>query len=472
MTVPVQTPYDSYSYSGPGDYNPDFFITDEHDIEVRHIKEDGTVYILEYGSDFTVSFQWYSQPTVTVLYDDQPYGGTLEFLRSVKVDQETDWLNQGPFDQELIEKNLDKLTMLVQDAVFQFVSMEGSKWRGEWQPITAYEVKDMISGPSGTPYEVNVYMATITHTSSDDFEDDLDNGYWQVVIALDYLYDLVIRAEQAAQEALGYRDEAQVARNEAENYAAAASGHADDAEQYAIQAGQYVGQASQWADKASQWSDNPVDDPVENGRYSAYHWAQKAAEYGGINQLTSSDTDMILVQTDATDPKHKILYINSDISAGIPKLDLSGRIKKEQLPASLTYFVGPYRGDDTCPKPGDDPGDCVDPDYRNPSQRWPTVQWPDGAYFIISSDGHVEVNDGSGGTVVQEVFTGDALIYVNNGVVLPNGWYYLPGNQRIELTPSGVRFFQVDNTDRTPPTAPAANALISGVFLCALLWIS
>ncbi len=37
---------------------------------------------------------------------------------------------------------------------------------------------------------------------------------------------------------------------------------------------------------------------------------------------------------------------------------------------------------------------------------------------------------------------------------------YLPGNQRIELTPTGVQVFQVDNTDRTPATAPSANALI------------
>ncbi len=451
MTLPVQTPRHIFNYSGPGVYKPDFIAADKTNIICRHIKEDSTIVTLDYGTDYIVDMDPYEYPTVTILYDEAPYAGRLLIKRDTPLNQLTDWLNQGPFDQELLEQNLDKLTMIVQDTVFYFASTEQAEWRGPWQPNTFYDEKDMITGPAGTPEALNIYMCVATHQSSDDFSDDYNAGYWQLTIYMGYLYDIVLRAEQAAAEAITAKDDAVYAKDEAVAAADESRGFRDDAEQFAIQAGTYVGEASQFADLAYRWADNPVDVPVENGEYSSYHWAQKSAEYGGINELDTTDNDMLLFQTDPGNPKHRTLLINKDMPSGIPKLDYNGRVKREQLPTALIYFIGPYRGDNTCPKPGDEEGDCVDPDYRNPSQRWPGVDFPDGAYFIISSDGDIELMDGSGTPTVTAVELGDALLYVKDGLVLPDGWYHVPGNQINTIIAAQVVF------DDNPTTIKGTN---------------
>ena len=87
------------------------------------------------------------------------------------------------------------------------------------------------------------------------------------------------------------------------------------------------------------------------------------------NVLTS-DAEMISV--DGTDPASPLLDIHSNVANGVVKLGPDGKVPIDLVPISGLQPLGPYRGDNDCPKEGDDPPSvCVVPDYRNPSERFP-----------------------------------------------------------------------------------------------------
>jgi len=95
-------------------------------------------------------------------------------------------------------------------------------------------------------------------------------------------------------------------------------------------------------------------------------------------------------------------------------------------------LVAIISGDDLCPKPGDGPGDCTAPDYRNPGERFPNRENLPGDYFIISAPGSMNLKDPqnpTGPNVVTLVEVSDYIIYfpeVQNGdgtVILGEGWY-------------------------------------------------
>lgn len=93
---------------------------------------------------------------------------------------------------------------------------------------------------------------------------------------------------------------------------------------------------------------------------------------------------------------------------------------------------GPYRGDNDCPKPGDDPGDCTEPDYRNPSQRFPDQTWVNGDAFIISTEGILdlqnELNPFTQELIEINVIVGDYIVYLTEiQDIIVEGWYKLDG---------------------------------------------
>ena len=117
------------------------------------------------------------------------------------------------------------------------------------------------------------------------------------------------------------------------------------------------------------------------------------------------------------------------------KLTSNGLIPPELMPAGGVNLVGPFRGDDLCPKYGDETGECIEPDYRNPSQRWPDYVFHTGNSFIIimkegETSGHVNaINDDTELQEPIEVFAGDGLIYFETDVldgttvVIKAGWH-------------------------------------------------
>ena len=137
-----------------------------------------------------------------------------------------------------------------------------------------------------------------------------------------------------------------------------------------------------------------------------------------------------------------------------------------QIPDDLINFVGirnrgVFRGDDLCPKNLDDQTACIDPDTRNPTQRWPNLdpdnphdpdnpiaQFRPGDFMtIVMAPGEIEgtmflwhqVSDGDSGYVWEQSIT---TVEPNDGIVwLPEivdpvdgvtiyfqeGWYHRPG---------------------------------------------
>lgn len=187
-----------------------------------------------------------------------------------------------------------------------------------------------------------------------------------------------------------------------------------------------------WATRAQEWAESPS--LVAGVGYSARYWADQAAGWvnGALETIVSDDPEMISI---AAGLNTATLNIHSNRAYGTVKLTSNGLIPPELLPAGGVTLVGPYRGDDLCPKYADEAGACVEPDYRNPSQRFPDHVFHTGNSFIIimeatQTSGHVNaINPDTETEEPIEVFQGDGLIYFEKDildgttVVIKAGWH-------------------------------------------------
>src|SRR5690625_3534355 len=97
-------------------------------------------------------------------------------------------------------------------------------------------------------------------------------------------------AQSQANAALNHSEAAETYKQDAASSASAASQSASNAagSAGAAQAARNVAEAHR--DKAKEWASNPEDVVVQDGQYSAYHWAQKAQEFvGGPYLLVSNN---------------------------------------------------------------------------------------------------------------------------------------------------------------------------------------
>jgi len=96
-------------------------------------------------------------------------------------------------------------------------------------------------------------------------------------------------AQSQANAALNHSEAAETYKQDAASSASAASQSASNAagSAGAAQAARNVAEAHR--DKAKEWASNPEDVVVQDGQYSAYHWAQKAQEFVGGPYLRVSN---------------------------------------------------------------------------------------------------------------------------------------------------------------------------------------
>ena len=432
MTIPVQNPVIEYDFTGPGEYEFDFYIMAANTLVVQHYIENESIITLIPNQDYTVSFSEDGPGKITVTYDPPEYG-VLRILRKTDKAQKTDYLNGGAFDQEILERDFDRIYMILQELSTTFEISGVSNWRGEWQPDTAYMAHDVVSGPAGTKFEYSLLTCIVDHVSSDNFEDDFNAGLWRLSFDLVDLTELLEEAKEAMEQACACRDQACDCAIAACNCKTDAETAATTAEQHAISAGESVSLADEAAACAQKWSSEEEDVPIDCGGhqgYSAYHWAQKAGQ-GGITTITSSDPDVCAITEPDARTRH--LIFNTDQASGLPKLDQNGKIKIEQLPVMGLQFYGGFIGHDNCPKEYSTPPEtsCTEPDYRNPSELWPSVTFPNGSYFIVTSPtsdedpGHVNVINDDGSGHIQ-VVSGDALMYSDGTDGHTPGWYHVP----------------------------------------------
>jgi hypothetical protein len=159
--------------------------------------------------------------------------------------------------------------------------------------------------------------------------------------------------------------------------------------------------------------------------------------------VASDTVNMLRVDTQTLGTQNPTLqFLNINGADGVMQLTDQGKI-----PNGLLNFIGlqargSFRGDDLCDKPGDNPGDCLAPDTRNPSQRSieldPTFQ--NGDYFIITMqapevsgtmDLFVAVGDVATQVVTVQprdgvIFLAEVLDPNDPGIILvQRGWYFV-----------------------------------------------
>ena len=95
-------------------------------------------------------------------------------------------------------------------------------------------------------------------------------------------------------------------------------------------------------------------------------------------------------------------------------------------------FMGAFAGNDDCDKPGDIPGECVEPDFRNPSERFEELTFQEGDFYTISDivedvPGHVNLVDEEDLIIRPiQVYNGETIaLRTTTAPAGVEGWYLL-----------------------------------------------
>ena len=245
MTISYVEPVKTYVSSGNGNYPFTFKILAESDIEVWYTSAStGARVQLVRGSDFSVTI---GNPggTVTIL-GNAPAGGQILIQRRVPIDQPTDWVNNGPFDMDLLESDLDRIIMIVQQLAWDVSSGQAAlNWRGPWVTTNAYTASDWVKTSNG-----NYYFCIVSHTAGT-FTADLAAGKWVLVLDFAAVQTQATNAAASAADALASRNTA-IARSAAAELSEIAAAASEVA-------------AAQSASNAAASAANILDWPVSTG---------------------------------------------------------------------------------------------------------------------------------------------------------------------------------------------------------------
>jgi len=237
MTVQDITPVINYQYTGPGDYSFGFKAFKAEDLSLTYRSVDGVTSTLVLGTDYTVTIDPNVLGGVCTLITPTNTDGTLIIKRSMSYIQETDWVNNDPLNVELLESDLDKAIMLIQEIHEEVLEgLQTGTWKSDWQNSTEYVVGDKAANPTTG----NIYVALIDHTSnaSGTMEDDMFN--WEIFLDLTSVSTSESNAAASASaaatsetNALASMNAAATSETNALNSANAAATSAGEAQQYA-----------------------------------------------------------------------------------------------------------------------------------------------------------------------------------------------------------------------------------------------
>jgi len=129
MTVSTAVAATLYVFTGPGVFTFTFPVLEPQYVKCTLMKTGAASIFLVYNVDFTVALAPLGAPggSVTIIdHDPETYvdwtDWSLEVRRIMPITQEIDWVNNGPFNMELFEYAVDKLTLIAQQVQVQ---MEG-----------------------------------------------------------------------------------------------------------------------------------------------------------------------------------------------------------------------------------------------------------------------------------------------------------------------------------------------------------
>src|SRR5690625_615574 len=168
--------------------------------------------------------------------------------------------------------------------------------------------------------------------------------------ALSYKQDAETAKNQAQthrDSARDARDGAQAARDTALQHQQAAGTDKDEAANSATQAGISATEAENHKDLAYRWANAPEDQPVEQGEFSAYHWAKKAEGFVGGSEFLHVSNNLSEVDPEVARDNlglgsaatRDVVSSNTDTSGGGKVITqgwmgLGGKSKGIQIPSS------------------------------------------------------------------------------------------------------------------------------------------
>lgn len=174
MTVPATTAFNIYPGSGTA-YDFDFPILDESDLLVTHIDTSGVTTTLALTTDYTVAIN--PDGTGTITTGTSYSSGQIELRRNLQLVQSSRWVNGTDFDVELLETDLDKLMMIIQQQqVVIDQSVQIPQGRGDWITGGEYGYLDVVIAP-----DLNLYQCVSAHTAGT-FTTDLASGLWVIFL--------------------------------------------------------------------------------------------------------------------------------------------------------------------------------------------------------------------------------------------------------------------------------------------------
>ena len=244
----------------------------------------------------------------TITFDSPPVAGSQVLIqRQTPMTQTTDYPPYGPFPAEAHERALDKLTILVQEAVdaTSTTLTLGFRYIGQWTYPYYYEKLNIVT------YGNNIYICNTDHTSSS----PIDFSNWTLLIDLTAVYDAVDDAQAAqaaaelaqslAEQAQALAEAAQAAAEEAQALAEAAQLGAETAE----------GNAAVWAQDSANCAQAAFD--------SATAAADSASEASDSADDAAASAALVdLPSVTLPDDYGKGLVVNDD-GAGNPKFKVT-----------------------------------------------------------------------------------------------------------------------------------------------------
>lgn len=167
----VQSELNKVSYVGDGEtlsfpITVRYFVPDDIDVYINGEEVNRNIY--------SISGNYDSQNALVNLDTPPSLDDVITIKRNIKITQEVDLLNDGDFDAEIIERSLDKLTMIAQDN-------KETLSRGVLVQVQVSNFNPNLPVPSPLKYlrfnsNANKIEAGISQTELDTYLADIDNA--------------------------------------------------------------------------------------------------------------------------------------------------------------------------------------------------------------------------------------------------------------------------------------------------------
>lgn len=186
-----------------------------------------------------------------------------------------------------------------------------------------------VSGGMAAVTEVSGNMASIIAVSGQGTEIAAVAANMPAVLAAPDAATAADASAQAAAASSVQAGESATASGQSAQDAAASAGQAATS---ATDAGTSASDAAQSSSRARAWAENAEDTPVETGKYSALHWAEKSRNaaltaLGGIPLIDAGDDGKALVADGETLTWVKgPVFTDTPAAGAVPKADASGKL--------------------------------------------------------------------------------------------------------------------------------------------------